>query len=106
MGIRTAGVVAPRDVPEAQAEVPDDQQLPIIQRGMGVFDADGHKVGNIADFAIDTESEQLTHLRVHRGLLFGRDTDIPVEWIKAIDVKGILLSVTKPDLAGLSQRAA
>lgn len=62
-----------------------------VRRGMDVLDANGETVGQVKDALGD-------RLLSHKGWLFPDDHEIPASAIRAVDERGVHLSVTKDDL--------
>lgn len=99
----TGSTLYPRTAqPSEGREVPDDQQLPTIARGMPIFDVNGQKVGEVGDFSIDAQTEMLTRLTLRNGVIFRTTLDLPVDWVQEIAVKGIMLRVPKEQLQTLT----
>ena len=77
--------------------IPEDERVPVIRHGTPVYDAAGEHLGEVEHFSVDTDSEQLSALRMKRGLL-GGGAMLSREWIRDVNVKGIELNVTKSEI--------
>jgi hypothetical protein len=77
----------------APHEAQDGQAPPPLREGMGVWTADGERIGTIRG-----SSAQNGYLRLHQGRLFGHDVYLPQDLIGSIDANGAHLRVRKQDL--------
>ncbi len=91
-------VEPPFGYPGGEQLSPDDMGRAAIRRGSDVLDADGEKVGEVAELSLDPEGGAPRHISVKRGLLFKDEMDLPLAWVQEIGDKGVLLNVTKADV--------
>jgi len=63
------------------------------------------RIGEVHDFSVDSASEQLSRVQLKRGLLFGHEIELPIEWIDGVTVKGISLRVSKDEVQRLASAA-
>lgn len=84
--------------PSAQHEVQPDLQLPAVERGTAVLDADGEKVGEVEEMAFGADGVP-QRLVVQRGFIFKHSAEIPVSEIAEISGDGIWLTGTREALA-------
>jgi sporulation protein YlmC with PRC-barrel domain len=92
--------------------LPDDEMAPVehervppgelaVRRGSRVRATDGD-VGQVDEFLVDRETEQVTHLVLREGHLWGkRDVLVPVSEIGQIDEDRVYLTLTKEEVASL-----
>jgi hypothetical protein len=66
--------------------------------GVPVYDADGEKLGTVSDW-----QDKRNFLVVHKGRLFGYDTDIPHAAIHYSEMNGVYLRVRKDELISMNQ---
>jgi hypothetical protein len=66
--------------------------------GVAVYDADGEKLGTVSDW-----QDKRNFLVVHKGRLFGHDTDIPHAAIQYSEMNGVYLRVRKDELISMKQ---
>ena len=72
-----------------------------IRRGSKVFASDG-KVGQVDEFLIDPKNNEITHLIMREGHLWGKkDITIPVSEIKKIDEDVVHLKLDKESIEKL-----
>lgn len=72
-----------------------------IRRGAKVFASDG-KVGQVDEFLIDPKTNEITHLIMREGHLWGKkDITIPVSEIKTIDEDVVYLNLDKESIENL-----
>lgn len=90
--------------PGGQQVGPDDMARPAVGPGTNVMDVDGEKVGDVHELSVSSDGSP-TRLVVKSGFIFKHETEVPVSHIKEISDDGILLSITKADLAKLGDRA-
>jgi sporulation protein YlmC with PRC-barrel domain len=85
-----AGVIYDR-VPKGEVEV---------RRASAVTSADGHHVGHVDGFV--TDGEQITHLVLERGHLWGRrEVTIPIGSVEKVETDAVTLGLTKDEVGGL-----
>jgi sporulation protein YlmC with PRC-barrel domain len=92
--------------------LPDDELVPLehervppgelaVRRGSRVRATDGD-IGQVDEFLVDRETEQITHLVLREGHLWGRkDVLIPVSEIRQVDEDRVYLTLSKEDVANL-----
>ena len=79
--------------------IPFDQLA--IRRGASVEAADGH-VGRVDEFLVDPENDQITHLVMREGHLWGqKDVTIPVKQIDHYQENTVYLKLNKEDIEKL-----
>lgn len=80
-----------------------DRQTPTydIKQGMAVVGTGGGKIGAVKEVRADTLSGALTHIIVHTGLVFGKDTAIPADLIDSVEGDEICLKVDKTQIDAL-----
>jgi sporulation protein YlmC with PRC-barrel domain len=71
----------------------EDLENAVIGEGSDVLGRDGEKVGTVRELAFDPANSKLTGLVVHKGLLLGKDTELPVSLIDSIDDGVVYLKV-------------
>ena len=77
-----------------------DRDNAVIQDGSMVVSRDEQQVGTVQQLVFDTESGQLSHLRVRRGFLFAETFDLPVGLIARMDDDIIHLTAAADDVLG------
>jgi sporulation protein YlmC with PRC-barrel domain len=93
--------VFPEDesVPVEQERVPPGELA--VRRGNQVRATDG-EVGRVDEFLVDRETEQITHLVLREGHLWGqKDLLVPVSEIGKIDEDRVYLTLSKAEVANL-----
>lgn len=100
-------VMWPYVIPESRRVPVDTEMVPpnelAIHRGAEVISNQG-PVGKVDEFLIDPESEQITHLVMHEGHLWGqRDVLIPVAAIKHMDDDEVHVKLDKSEIEVLPQ---
>lgn len=83
----------------------DDERIPAgelsIRRGSRVEAVDGH-VGSVDEFLIDPSNDQITHLVMREGHLWGqKDVTIPVSQIDRFQDHTVFLKLKKQDIEQL-----
>lgn len=73
------------------------QQLPMVERGAGIIDVAGRKVGDVEEIAFDGDGRP-SSIVVRQGFLFAKQFEIPPEWIERISDKGVILNVAEDRL--------
>jgi len=71
----------------------NDVENALIGEGSEVLGRDGEKVGKIRELTFDPDSSRLTHLLVHKGILFGKDMEVPATLIDSVDDGVVYLTV-------------
>jgi sporulation protein YlmC with PRC-barrel domain len=96
----------PYSVPESQRYITvEHEHVPqgelAVQRGAHVEAADGH-VGQVDEFLVDPRDEQITHLIMREGHLWGqKDVSIPVSAIDHIEEDAVHLKLNKSEIEAL-----
>lgn len=70
-----------------------DLENAVIDKGSAVLGRDGEKVGTVHELAFDPTTSALTGLVVHKGLIMGKDTEIPASLIDKVDDGVVYLKV-------------
>jgi sporulation protein YlmC with PRC-barrel domain len=74
-----------------------------VRRGEPVLASDG-LIGQVEGLVVDAEGEQVTHVLLHEGHLWGRrPVAIPIKAVTSVDDDGIQLSITKDEARDLPQ---
>jgi len=95
----------PYIVPENELMPVEHERVPpgelAVRRGSHVRATDGD-VGQVDEFLVDRETEQITHLVLREGHLWGRkDVLIPVSEIRQVDEDRVYLTLSKEEVAKL-----
>ena len=77
-----------------------DRDNAVLQDGSMVMSRDEQQVGTVQQLVFDTESGQVSHLRVRRGFLFAETFDLPVGLIARVDDDIIHLTAAADDVLG------
>jgi sporulation protein YlmC with PRC-barrel domain len=98
-------IMEPFVYPETDYAPVEHEQIPVhelaIHRGAHVEARDG-RVGRVDEFLVDPTSEQITHLVMREGHLWGqKDVTIPVSAIDSIDEDIVYLKLDKRDIEAL-----
>lgn len=91
--------------PYAEVLMPTHEQIPpgevAVRRGDPVVASDG-KIGQVDGFLTDPRTDQITHLVLREGHLWGaRDITIPVMQIERIDDDAVRLKLDKAQVGAL-----
>lgn len=74
-----------------------------IRRASAVQSADGHQLGHVDGFVVDHD-EQITHLVLERGHLWGRrEITIPVGAVSTLETDAVVLNLTKDEVGMLPE---
>jgi sporulation protein YlmC with PRC-barrel domain len=74
-----------------------------IRRASDVYSADGHHLGHVDGFLVDRD-DQITHLVLERGHLWGRrEVTIPIGAIAKVETDDVTLSMIKNQVESLPQ---
>ena len=65
----------------------------VISEGMRVTTSDGEHAGNVEKIYTDKDG-QMTHILISKGIIFDKESLIPVGWIRWMNEEDIRLSVT------------
>ena len=72
-----------------------------IRRASEVLSADGHRLGHVDGFLVDTD-DQITHVVLERGHLWGRrDVTIPIGAVTQVKTDSVTVRLTKDEVAAL-----
>ena len=72
-----------------------------IRRASAVASADGHDLGRVDGFLVDSEG-QITHLILERGHLWGRrEVTIPIGAVASVETDAVTLGLSKDDVGSL-----
>ncbi len=73
-----------------------------VRRASGVTSSDGHDIGHVDGFLVD-EGDQITHLVLEHGHLWGRrEVTIPIGAVAKVETDTATLSLSKDEVANLS----
>lgn len=74
-----------------------------IRRASSVASADGHHLGQVDGFVVDRD-DQITHLVLERGHLWGRrEVTIPIGAVARVETDAIELSLTRDEIGALPE---
>ena len=95
----------PYSVPEEGIVTLREERIPpnelAVRRGTPVEASDG-RVGQVDEFLIDPTTQEITHLILREGHLWGKkDVTIPVTQIDHIDAQAVHLKLNKQEVEGL-----
>lgn len=71
----------------------EDLENAVIGEGSDVLGRDGEKVGTVRELTFDTTNSKLTGLVVHKGLIMGKDMELPASLIDSVDDGVVFLKV-------------
>ena len=72
-----------------------------IRRASSIASADGHHLGQVDGFVVDRD-DQITHLVLERGHLWGRrEVTIPIGAVATVETDAIALSLTRDEVGAL-----
>jgi sporulation protein YlmC with PRC-barrel domain len=72
-----------------------------IRRASEVMSADGHRLGHVDGFLVDSD-DHITHVVLERGHLWGRrDVTIPIGAVSQVKTDSVTVRLTKDDVAAL-----
>jgi sporulation protein YlmC with PRC-barrel domain len=75
-----------------------------IRRASSVVSADGHHLGEVDGFVVDRD-DQITHLVLERGHLWGRrEVTIPIGAVAGLETDAIALSLTRDEVGALPEK--
>ena len=72
-----------------------------VEKDMAVVGASGDKIGTVKEVLVDALNDELTHIVVHTGWLFGKDHAVPADLIDGVTEGNVLLKVDKSEVAVL-----
>lgn len=74
-----------------------------LRRSSSVMSADGHRVGHVDGFIVDSEDE-ITHLVLDHGHLWGRrEVTIPINAVARVESDAAILGLSKDEVGALEQ---
>ncbi|HWE62454.1 MAG TPA: PRC-barrel domain-containing protein [Chloroflexota bacterium] len=77
-----------------------DLENAVIGEGSAVLGRDGEKVGTVHELTFDPATSRLTGLVVHKGILMGKDTELPASLIDTVDDGVVYLKVDAREAVG------
>jgi CBS domain-containing protein/sporulation protein YlmC with PRC-barrel domain len=72
-----------------------------VEKDMGVVGASGDKIGTVKEVLVDALNDELTHIVVHTGWLFGKDHAVPADLIDGVAEGKVMLKVDKSEVSVL-----
>ena len=87
----------PEDPSDLTLDPPDPRPnllRPILKEGTPVRAVDGEQVGEVRSLSFHAEDGRLTTIEMKWGLLDHEHRELPLEWVREVDDKGVTLSVT------------
>lgn len=92
---------APLDFPVLYDRIPKGEVE--IRRTSDVYSADGHHLGHVDGFLVDRD-DQITHLVLERGHLWGRrEVTIPIGAVAKVETDDVTLSLIKDQVGRLPE---
>jgi sporulation protein YlmC with PRC-barrel domain len=74
-----------------------------IRRASSVQSADGHELGHVDGFVVEPD-DQITHLVLERGHLWGRrEVAIPIGAVATVETDSVTLNVTRDEVGALPE---
>ncbi len=86
-----------KNIPEDSAE---------IVEGGTVLDMEGEPIGNVEQIIADSQSDQVTHLVISKGLFFNEEKMIPSSWVSGYDSNQLKLVVNSKIIEQLPEYEA
>lgn len=86
--------VAPDRVLRTESSIPEGRVA--ISQGAEVFSADDKHIGDVEQVIMDSQSNQLTHFVVSKGLLLKEHKLVPAHWVDHVTEEKVYLSVQAP----------
>jgi uncharacterized protein YrrD len=83
--------VAPDRVARTESSIPEGRIA--ISQGAQVFSSDDQHLGNVDQVIIDSQSNQLSHFVIGKGLLFKEHKLVPAQWIDHVGEEKVYLAV-------------
>ncbi len=114
LGQQTVNVATPYGYATTEPTVPMVKQkireglVPgqeVIEKGMEVKNIEG-TIGKVEHVVVDRESQKMTDLVAHRGMLFGDRIIIPVSMVEDLHEEGIFISCTNEEVEQLPRYMA
>jgi uncharacterized protein YrrD len=90
-GILPGGSVVPDYIPRTEDAIPEGRVA--IGGGAQVIGADEKHIGNVEQVLSDSQSNNVTHFVVGKGLLLKEHKLVPAVWVSRVDDDKIYLSV-------------
>jgi CBS domain-containing protein len=78
-----------------------DSPTVAVEKDMAVMGSNGDKIGTVKEVLVDALNDELTHIVVHTGWLFGKDHAVPADLIEGVAEGNVMLKVDKGDVAVL-----
>jgi len=78
-----------------------DSPAVAVEKDMAVVGVSGDKIGTVKEVLVDALNDELTHIVVHTGWLFGKDHAVPADLIDGVAEGNVMLKVDKSDVAVL-----
>jgi len=78
-----------------------DSPTVAVEKDMAVVGASGDKIGTVKEVLVDALNDELTHIVVHTGWLFGKDHAVPADLIDGVTEGNVQLKVDKSEVAVL-----
>ena len=94
-----AAPVQPGYVREKQVNIPDGTVA--IKEGAQVTTSDGKHVGKVHEILTGSNSGQITHFRISKGVMNKELRLIPTEWVARMDPEELTLAVNEKTVEGL-----
>jgi CBS domain-containing protein len=95
----TAGTRAQRSLSDGQSG--NETPTVAVEKDMAVVGASGDKIGTVKEVLVDALNDELTHIVVHTGWLFGKDHAVPADLIDGVAEGNVMLKVDKNDVSVL-----
>jgi sporulation protein YlmC with PRC-barrel domain len=86
--------VAPDRVLRTESSIPEGRVA--ISQGAEVFSADDKHIGDVEQVIMDSQTNQLTHFVVSKGLLLKEHKLVPAHWVDHVTEEKVYLSVQAP----------
>jgi len=72
-----------------------------VEKDMAVVGSSGDKIGTVKEVLVDALNDELTHIVVHTGWLFGKDHAVPADLIDGVAEGNVMLKVDKHEVSVL-----
>jgi CBS domain-containing protein len=95
----TTGTRAERSLSDGQSG--HDTPTVAVEKDMAVVGVSGDKIGTVKEVLVDALNDELTHIVVHTGWLFGKDHAVPADLIDGVADGNVMLKVDKSDVSVL-----
>lgn len=90
-GILPGGSVMPDYIVRSETSIPEGRIA--ISKGAQVISADEKHIGNVEQVIADSQSNNVTHFVVAKGVLLKEHKLVPAVWVSKVDENKITLSV-------------